>query len=245
VEKSDLPRDEHEERERFSSPACSMQEFEDELVPSAHEKPAEKPPSLEIAAGRDPDWQVVKPWRARTRSALLERRTALPLRDRQALGERAKERLLEEVDLTAFRVLGFYWPIRGEIDVRDLAARHVEAGGVAALPVITRKNAPVEFWPWTPGTSMRRGFWNIPVPAEGSAVRPDALIIPLVGFDAAGFRLGYGGGYYDRTLARLDPLPLRVGLGYADAAIATIYPQPHDVPMSVIVTDLGVHRRER
>jgi 5-formyltetrahydrofolate cyclo-ligase len=81
------------------------------------------------------------------------------------------------------------------------------------------------------------------VPAEGSAVRPDALIIPLVGFDGAGFRLGYGGGYYDRTLAQLDPLPLRVGLGYANAELATIYPQPHDVPMSMIVTDLGVSPR--
>jgi 5-formyltetrahydrofolate cyclo-ligase len=108
--------------------------------------------------------------------------------------------------------------------------------------VITHKNAPVEFWPWTPGMSMRRGFWNIPVPAVGEPVQPDALIIPLVGFDAACFRLGYGGGYYDRTLAALAPLPVRVGIGFADAALATIHPQPHDIPMSVIVTDRAVHR---
>jgi 5-formyltetrahydrofolate cyclo-ligase len=151
--------------------------------------------------------------------------------------------LLAEIDLKPYRVLGFYWPIRAEIDARDIAIRHIEAGGIAALPVITRKNAPVEFWPWTPATSMRRGFWNIPVPAQGAPVRPDALIIPLVGFDAAGFRLGYGGGYYDRTLAGLAPqLPLRIGIGFADAEIATIHPQPHDVPMSVIVTDRALHR---
>jgi 5-formyltetrahydrofolate cyclo-ligase len=198
--------------------------------------------AAELAPPSTSDWSVVKPWRAQTRAALLARRTALEIDDRRRRGERAKERLLAEIDLTPHRVLGIYWPIRAEIDVRDIAIRHIEAGGIAALPVITRKNAAVEFWPWEPGTSMRRGFWNIPVPAVGAAVRPDALIIPLVGFDAAGFRLGYGGGYYDRTLAALSPLPLRIGLAYADAEIATIHPQPHDIPMSVIVTDRTLHR---
>jgi 5-formyltetrahydrofolate cyclo-ligase len=178
------------------------------------------------------------------RPALIARRTALEIKDRQERGARAKERLCAEIDLEPYRVLGIYWPIRAEIDVRDIAIRHIEAGGVAALPVVTRKNAPVEFWPWRPGMRMRRGFWNIPVPAAGAAVLPNALIIPLVGFDAAGFRLGYGGGYYDRTLAELTPRPLRIGLGYADAEIASIQPQPHDVPMSAIVTDEGVRRIE-
>jgi 5-formyltetrahydrofolate cyclo-ligase len=233
-----MPREEDEERETFSSPACSMHEFADDLV-----RPSADLPSLATTPGASaPDWPAVKAWRAPTRAALLARRTALELKSRQARGARAKERLCAEIDLAPYRVLGIYWPIRAEIDVRDIAIRHIEAGGVAALPVIVHKNAPVEFWPWEPGTSMRRGFWKIPVPAAGTAVRPDALIIPLVGFDAAGFRLGYGGGYYDRTLAALSPLPLRIGLGYAETQIATIYPQPHDVPMSVIVTDRAVHR---
>jgi len=204
--------------------------------------PSDGLPSLARTGAGAPDWPAVKAWRAQTRTALLGRRTALELRDRQARGELAKQRLCEEIDLEPYPVLGIYWPIRAEIDVRDIAIRHIEAGGIAALPVIVHKNAPVEFWPWTPGTSMRRGFWNIPVPASGEAVRPDALIIPLVGFDAACYRLGYGGGYYDRTLAALSPRPLRIGLGYAEAQIATIYPQPHDVPMSVIVTDRALHR---
>jgi len=225
-----MPREEDEERQTFSSPACSMHELADELVPPPRDRAS--------------DWSVVKPWRAQVRATLLARRTALGPRDRRARGERAKRHLLDAFDLAPFRVLGIYWPIRAEIDVRDIAIRHIEAGGVAALPVVTRKNAPVEFWPWQPGMSMRRGFWNIPVPAAGAAVRPDALIIPLVGFDAAGFRLGYGGGYYDRTLAELTPRPLRIGLGYADAEIPSIQPQPHDVPMSAIVTDEGVRRIE-
>ena len=180
--------------------------------------------------------------RADADGAARASRTTLELKARQERGARAKERLCGEIDLAPYRVLGIYWPIRAEIDVRDIAIRHIEAGGVAALPVVVHKNAPVEFWPWEPGTSMRRGFWNIPVPASGTAVRPDALIIPLVGFDAACFRLGYGGGYYDRTLAALSPLPLRIGLAFAEAQIATIYPQPHDVPMSMVVTDRALYR---
>ena len=233
-----MPREEDEDRETFSSPACSMHEFADDLVP-----PSADLPSLAHGPGAGaPDWPTVKAWRARTRMALLDSRAALELKDRQQRGARAKARLCAEIDLTPYRVLGIYWPIRAEIDVRDIAIRHIEAGGVAALPVIVHKNAPVEFWPWEPGTSMRRGFWNIPVPASGTAVRPDALIIPLVGFDAQCFRLGYGGGYYDRTLAALSPLPLRIGIAYAEAQIATIYPQPHDVPMSMIVTDRALYR---
>ena len=70
-------------------------------------------------------------------------------------------------------MLGFYWPIRGELDLRGVARRHVEAGGTAALPVVVAKNAPVEFWQWEPGAAMQRGFWNIPVPAERRVVVPE------------------------------------------------------------------------
>jgi 5-formyltetrahydrofolate cyclo-ligase len=237
-----MPREQEDDddRETFSSPACSMHEFADDLLPLRPDLPS----LASTPGGGVTDWPAVKTWRAQMRPALIARRTALSIKDRQERGERAKARLDAEIDLAPHRVLGIYWPIRAEIDVRDIAIRHIEAGGIAALPVVVRKNAPVEFWPWEPGTSMRRGFWNIPVPASGTAVRPDALIIPLVGFDAACFRLGYGGGYYDRTLAALSPLPLRIGIAYAETQIATIYPQPHDVPMSVVVTDRGVHRAD-
>jgi 5-formyltetrahydrofolate cyclo-ligase len=219
------PRD--DDNEGFSSPACYMHEFADQLVP---------PPPRPTAA---PDWQTVKQWRKATRTELLSRRLAVPLRERQARAERAKAQLGAAVDLNAHRSVGWYWPIRGEMDVRDLAARHVEAGGVAALPVVVAKNSPVEFWRWQPGMEMRRGFWDIPVPAVREIVVPDLLVVPLVGFDSAGFRLGYGGGYYDRTLAGLTPRPFRVGLGYALGRLVTIHPQPHDVPMSLIVTEEG------
>ena len=89
-----------------------------------------------------------------------------------------------------------------------MVRHHVKAGGIAALPVVVEKNAPVEFWQWKPGDTMQRSFWNIPVPAERRVVIPNALLVPLVGYDAAGYRLGYGGGYYDRTLAATAPRPL-------------------------------------
>jgi 5,10-methenyltetrahydrofolate synthetase len=91
---------------------------------------------------------------------------------------------------------------------------------------------------------MERGIWNILVPADGPDVRPDVVIAPLVGFDPACLRLGYGGGYFDRTLATFAQKPLVIGVGYGHQAIATIHPQPHDIPMDVIVTEAGItHRR--
>ena len=86
---------------------------------------------------------------------------------------------------------------------------------------------------------MERGAWSIPVPAEGPGVTPDVTLAPVVGWDAAGFRLGYGGGYFDRTLAALSPRPFAIGVGLDAARLITIFPQPHDIPMQVIVTETG------
>ncbi len=206
-----------------SSPTCLMREFADQLLPT-------------------PEWSAVEAFRRAKRVELLARRKLLSFREREACGEKLTARLLAAVNLNEYPVLGFYWPIRGELDLRAVARRHVEAGGIAALPVVVEKNAPVELWQWTPDAAMQRGFWNIPVPAKRNVVVPDALLIPLVGYDAAGYRLGYGGGYYDRTLAAANPRPLCVGVGYADAVLPTIHPQPHDVPMDLIVTEQRVLR---
>lgn len=187
-------------------------------------------------------WNEIRAWRSSMRKTLLDSRTAMTPGARKAIGIRAKQHLLTAVQWPCSAVLGIYWPIRGEIDVLDIARQHIDAGGTVALPVVTHRNAAVEFWRWHPLARMQRGFWNIPVPADPEPVCPDLLIVPLVGHDAAGYRLGYGGGYYDRTLAALDPRPLRVGIGYAEAVLDTIHPQPHDIPMSFIVTEAGVRQ---
>jgi 5-formyltetrahydrofolate cyclo-ligase len=219
---------EQEETSEPSSPVCLMSEFADELLPRP--------------GGQAPDWKAVRAFRKAKRAELLARRQTLGLDDRNRHAELVTEQLVAAVDLRAFRVLGFYWPIRGELDLRPLARRHIDAGGVAALPAVVAKNEPVEFWRWEPHAPMQRGFWNIPVPAQRHCVSPDVMLIPLVAYDAAGYRLGYGGGFYDRTLAALTPRPFCIGVAYDDSQLDTIYPQPHDIPMNVIVTERRVLR---
>ena len=105
-----------------------------------------------------------------------------------------------------------------------------------ALPVVAGVGLPLLFSEWLPGAQMEQGFGTIPLPAGGATVVPSILVAPLVGFDAAGYRLGYGGSFIDRTLAHLSPRPLAIGVGYPTGLISTIYPQPHDIPMDWIVT---------
>jgi 5-formyltetrahydrofolate cyclo-ligase len=186
------------------------------------------------------NWEEIRQWRKQQRNTLLEQRMAMPVALRLEQGEAARQHLREAVDFGAHRAIGIYWPLRAEMDVRDIARAHVEAGGVAALPVVVERNAAVEFWRWTPGMKMDKGIWDIPIPAERALVHPDLLIVPLVGFDAGCYRLGYGGGYYDRTIAAASPRPLCVGLGFSAAALPSIFPQDHDIPMQMIVTERGV-----
>jgi 5-formyltetrahydrofolate cyclo-ligase len=188
------------------------------------------------------DWEEIKRWRKLKRAELIQRRTALSVEARHELAERARAQLLQAVDLDAYKILGFCWAIKGEFDVRRIAEHHLAQGGEVALPVMVQKSAPVEFWRWHPGMAMQTGIWNIPFPKQRDVLTPDAVLVPLVGFDARGYRLGYGGGYFDRTLAAAARRPFAIGLGYADSALPTIYPQPHDIPMNLIVTDKSVHR---
>jgi 5-formyltetrahydrofolate cyclo-ligase len=138
--------------------------------------------------------------------------------------------------------IGFYWPFQGEIDLRGLVRNFIALGAEAALPVVVKKQQPMEFWSWQPQMKLMRGIWNIPTPSERKPVQPRVLLVPLLGFDSAGYRLGQGGGYYDRTLAAVAQKPLTIGIGYELGRIETIYPQPHDVPMDAIVTERSVER---
>jgi 5-formyltetrahydrofolate cyclo-ligase len=188
----------------------------------------------------------IEAWRKVERTRLLAERIALPTDRRRAARTCVQAILAAEVpELRRAATIGFYWPFRGEVNlvefVRELTGNNIRA----ALPVVVEKGRPLEFWRWEPGMAMRPGIWDIPVPAIAEPVEPDCLLVPLVGFDCQGFRLGYGGGYYDRTLAVMSRPPLAIGVGYAFQSMPTIQPQPFDQPMDAIVTEAGIrwHRR--
>ncbi|GAB4359567.1 MAG: hypothetical protein Kow00114_12570 [Kiloniellaceae bacterium] len=189
-----------------------------------------------------PDWDKVRSWRRSTRGELIAQRVAIPRADKLFLRPVIGGQVPLHFPELRHACVGFYWPFKGEVDLRHLVRDLIGLGAEAALPVVVEKGQPLEFWSWQPRAKMGRGIWNIPVPAERKPVRPTALLVPLVGFDGAGYRLGYGGGYYDRTLAQLEPRPLTIGIGYACGRLPTIFPQPHDIPLDAIVTEAGVTR---
>jgi 5-formyltetrahydrofolate cyclo-ligase len=183
------------------------------------------------------DWAEVRSWRKARRAELIAARVGAGARRRAGWDAAITAQLLEGVPNLKWLVVGFYWPFKGEYDVRTIARQLHAMGARLALPVVVEKNRPLVFRTWTPDAKLVPGIWNIPVPADGAEVEPDALLVPLVGFDAARFRLGYGGGYYDRTLASLRRKPLTIGVGFELSVLATIHPQPHDIPMDAIVTE--------
>ncbi|MGH7004375.1 MAG: 5-formyltetrahydrofolate cyclo-ligase, partial [Alphaproteobacteria bacterium] len=181
-------------------------------------------------------WAEVRAWRRSKRAELLAHRRAMPRDVKRAAQRTIIDVLRTSVPELAGCDIGLYWPIKGEIDVRSAVSKAASA----ALPVVVAERQPLEFWAWAPGTQMARGIWNIPIPAERKVVHPAVLLVPLLGYDSAGYRLGYGGGYYDRTLAAMDPRPLTIGIGFEAAALKTIHPQPHDIPMDLIVTETEI-----
>jgi 5,10-methenyltetrahydrofolate synthetase len=136
-------------------------------------------------------------------------------------------------------------PVRGEIDCRPLIDQLLDRGWSACQPVVVASEAPMIFRPWTPDAPMTKDQYGIPIPLSGDPVRPDVVLLPLVAFDAGNTRLGYGGGYFDRTLAVLAPRPMTVGIGYELSRVDSILPGEHDLPLDAIVTELGVQPRTR
>ncbi|WP_112312560.1 5-formyltetrahydrofolate cyclo-ligase [Pseudogemmobacter bohemicus] len=182
-------------------------------------------------------------WRRHRRAALLAARDTLPTARRQEvaldLGRHLDQFLAGRGLLRPGIILSGYWPIKSEPDLRPWMLR-LEAQGIRlALPVVETRAAPLAFRPWTKGAAMERGHWNILVPATTDHVIPDITLAPLVGWDRSGYRLGYGGGYFDRTLAALNPRPVAIGVGFQEAELATIHPQPHDIGLDAILTEAG------
>lgn len=187
-------------------------------------------------------WPEVRAWRKAERARLIQARLDAGREQRAAWSVAIHASLETGLPFLPDALVGFYWPFKGEFDARPLVRRLHARGARFALPVVIEKAAPLIFRSWAPGEKLEPGIWQIPVPVEDRRVEPDVLLVPLVGFDAAGYRLGYGGGYYDRTLAAFRRRPLAVGVGFAVAELPTIHPQPHDIPMDLIVTETEIRQ---
>jgi len=134
-------------------------------------------------------------------------------------------------------ILGFCWPIRAEFDARPLVTRLLGAGWRACLPVLVGVDEPMSFRAWTPQSAMALDRYGIHYPAAGEALEPDILLMPVNAFDRRGYRIGYGGGYFDRTLAAMTHRPLAVGVGFELARVTDISPQPHDIALDAVITE--------
>ena len=180
-------------------------------------------------------------WRKAQRETLLATRQAVPAAVRAACSASINAWLDAALGhLGGDVVLGLCWPFKAEFDARHFAARLRRCGVQTALPVVRAGGQGLDFRVWSPGANMERGVYGIPFPRDSATVLPDLLLVPPVGIDIRGFRLGYGGGYFDRTLAAQHPRPVCVAVGFEISRIPSIQPQAHDIGMDALVTERGL-----
>ncbi len=138
--------------------------------------------------------------------------------------------------------IGAYWPIKGEFDALPALYRWTEADEerCIGLPVIDKTSKQLSFQMWFPGCEMEDDAYGIPKPKDTPVFHPTLLLVPCVGYGDGGVRLGYGGGFYDRTLGTLQPRPYTVGLAYSFGYVPWLQAEPHDVPLDAVLTEDGV-----
>ncbi len=190
-----------------------------------------------------------KEMKAQWRKSLVEQRLNLAdrLERNEALQRVMRVWLVERPDV----VIGAYWPIKAEFDPLPALFRWQEAGMEAdamgasrarkiGLPVVNKATKTLTFHRWYPGCPMEEDAYGIPKPKDTEIIEPTLLFVPCVGYGIGGYRLGYGGGFYDRTLNELQPKPYTVGLGYTHGFLPDLEPEPHDVPLDALLNDNGV-----
>ena len=180
------------------------------------------------------------------RKELLQRRADMPARLLRAdlLQQVMRIWLVGRTDA----VIGAYWPIKGEFDPLPALHRWKEDGELLdqpvlrriGLPVVDRTHKTMTFHAWYPGCPMEEDAYGIPKPKDTELISPTLLFVPCVGYGPGGYRLGYGGGFYDRMLASLEPRPFTVGLGFAVGFVPDLEPEPHDIPLDTVLNDYGV-----
>lgn len=182
----------------------------------------------------------LKRWRKAERGRLLAERAAVDAETIDAWRRAIDGRLEREFPAPQWKVLAICWPIRNEYDARHYARAQRGHGVLTALPVVVAPRTPLVFREWHPGVALAEGALGIPYPVDSHALTPDAVLLPMNGWDDRGYRLGYGGGFFDRTLASLASRPLVIGVAYEIARMPTIHPQGWDIPMDYVVTERRV-----
>ena len=175
----------------------------------------------------------------------IEARMALPPATHAALSTRVCELIPQHFPELAGMHVAFCWPYRNEPDLRPLMQGWQAEGNpgfAALLPVVVDAGRALTFRAWTPDCTMHADRYGIPTPSSGEFLTPEALLIPVNVFDTRGYRIGYGGGYFDRTLASLRPRPIAIGVGFELARVDSIDPEEHDEPLAAIGTEAGVLR---
>ncbi len=185
-----------------------------------------------------------KSWRKAERDRLIAARESLGAATLTLFRQRIDAHLWISFPGLGAAKLAFCWPIRGEYDARPLLQKLRERGAVTALPVVVAPRQPLIFREWHPGVALASGPLGIPYPEDSEPVVPTAALLPMVGWDEAGYRLGFGAGFFDRTLASLANKPVVIGVSYELAKMKTIHPQSWDFPMDWVVTERGVYRRD-
>lgn len=187
--------------------------------------------------------ETLRTWRANERARLIAARLALDAGLLELWRQSIDTRIEQAFPQLSRATLAFCWPIRNEYDARPLVQRLRGRGMRAALPVIVAPGQPMLFREWYPGVQLAPGPLGILGPVGSAELAPDWMLLPMCGWDEDGYRLGYGGGYMDRTLGALPRKPRAIGVAYELARMPTIHPQPWDVPMDFIVTERALYRR--
>ena len=168
-------------------------------------------------------------------------RAALGQEVREDAAKAVAEFFFDQVSFAPDDVIAGYWRIRDELDCQPILIRLMDSGQKVVLPVVDGPDLPLDLRVWEADAPLYEAGFGTLAPSDlAPRAEPDIVLMPLLGFDSAGTRLGYGGGYYDRTLASMSKKPLLIGLAYSAQELAHIPREDHDVPLDAVVTELGV-----
>lgn len=186
---------------------------------------------------------TLEPDKISLRSLALQRRLAIPAEQAMEAAQRLAQHVLRLPELKHAEQIAGFMPIKGEVNTLPLLEQLIQRNQTCLLPVAEAGNPVLQFYPWKPGDPLERGAFNIPIPANRiQAARPDVLLVPMLGFDKQGHRLGYGSGYYDNTIATLEAEGelVTIGIAYAIQELEKIPIEKHDKKLDMVATEAGI-----